>query len=617
MASQVKIYLNGNEVKYPIDFKNLRLSVTYDKDDPQQQTRSNSNEWEFTHEEAKLINNWPVFKGLPIRVDQLEDNLLQTLIDDYIDLTDSATFECHRVKVKSKPRKNIDWLSDKSGFTFEYLYNIGKITNNDFVFVPYCLEEEDEAERLAMLVLSVVYMEQQIESAIEKITALGIEMANPFEATAIVRAITYILYLTLLIIAFIKLVKDMILLIIQPVKYHAAMRTKDLFRIGCEHLGLTFKSPEIFDIEPYSKEVIMPQKFNVARNKEDDRILGFLQPNKNEQIGYYKGSFSSFLQAQKIKHNAKLVLTSNGDLFFVRRDYQVFNQPYKIPDLKQTEHTINASELQSNIVISFSTDSQDINTIQEWKGTNYQIITRSASEQDSELDLTTGLVEYTVPFALAKRKTKLNKRELIVKGFLDTFSFLINGLVEAINVIIDISNAIIKTINKVIKALGTIGIKLSFQIKPIKNLQPVDLSASIENRINMVKLETDFTTIPKVFLLDEGNSPKFNKLAPTNETYLSAKYLWQRFYYIDSFVPSNEFPDANQYKIKSYINVPFCLEDYIKVMSDNIVLDSQNKKAKLINLEYYPMIGKADITVAINELYDSDLQTIEIEPDGR
>ena len=71
----------------------------------------------------------------------------------------------------------------------------------------------------------------------------------------------------------------------------------------------------------------------------------------------------------------------------------------------------------------------------------------------------------------------------------------------------------------------------------------------------MLKIENDIINVPKICVLTLGKSAKFNKLNTNNDTYFSAKYLYNNFHFIESFVPSTDLPNANQYYLKNFIYI--------------------------------------------------------------
>lgn len=619
-----KFYLNNVEIFPPQNWKELSLELNFDRERHEATQTVSVNTWDFVRENTdKVINHINsgkiggvgIFEALPFRIELPECGRgIPSPFDGYLDFVDDAKISCIKSSVVAKEREGIDWLNDRAdSVSYDYLYSVGKILPTDFKFIPYIINSIPDYKEAALALISVYVISIQISEATSALSQLVIEMANPLEASSIVRAIVLIAYITILIIAIIKLIKDMVQMIIQPVKYHACMNLKTLLEKGAEALEMQFDSP-ILNAAPFNKATILPEKFFVPTNKSDSRILGITKPLEVDQYGYYKGTFGDLLRACQIAFKAKVVI-SNGTIYLVRKDKGVTPPQYILPDLYQPEYSYNANELVSNRLVSFEYDISDKNTIQQWTGTSLQVITQPIKVTNPDLVLIKNYTEERIPFALAKRKESLTFPEKVFDAFAKAFGGLINGMIKIINKIIDVSNKVIKTLNKILKALKTVGINLKFEIKPIKNIQSSNLGNIIENRIGMLMIETDQTSKPKIFLMDEGNSPRYNKIAADNSTYISAKYLYNNFMFIDSFIPSADKPTANQYVIKEFSNVPFCCEDYLKVKENNFIF-VKGKEAEIESLKWNVYDEVADIRVRIKELYTTNLKEIQVEPTG-
>jgi hypothetical protein len=392
------------------------------------------------------------------------------------------------------------------------------------------------------------------------------------------------------------------------------MYAKTLLEKGAAHLGLTFKS-DIFSQAPYDKLFILPEKFYNPLEFGNSTILGFLTPNKNSQEGFYKGTFGDFLRAMKSMFNAKIVM-DGSTINLIRRDINLTQPQFTLPDIYNPVYRLNADEARANYYIKFQTDLSDKNTIQQYLGTTFQVILQPKTFNYREFVLLKGLEQVDIPFALAKRKETLTLPEEIVKAFLDIFSLLLNGIISVVNAIISLANLVIKLLNKIIKILKGIGIKVNWQIKPIPAVKFVNVGNLIDNRIGMLMIETDQFNISKACLLSEGTEAKFNKLPITNATLLTAKELYNKFHYTNSFIPTTDRPNGNQYIIKQYEKVPFTYNDYVNVKKNNYIFTKEGI-AEIDTLKWNVYNQYADMTIRINKLYTNNLTKVELYPDGR
>jgi hypothetical protein len=154
----------------------------------------------------------------------------------------------------------------------------------------------------------------------------------------------------------------------------------------------------------------------------------------------------------------------------------------------------------------------------------------------------------------------------------------------------------------------------------IPRVNNIDLGGIIENRIGMMKLETDLFTVRKLFLMDKGSEAKLNKVSPYNSTTVSAKYLYENFHKANvSFLPSPGRPNGNQYIIKQFDNVPFIFDDFLKVKNNNTIFAPDGSPALVDDGEWNPRDETASLKVRISKLYipSTEIKETYIEPDGK
>lgn len=624
MAIKINYILNGTQINPPMNWQDTAFEVNFDRDG-NAKTKITSNNFDFVRENADTIisrvydgatGGYGILEAVPLEVQLERNGVIEKPFSGYVDLTKDSIFSREMCKVNATERKSIEWLEEKAdGFTFEYLRSINVITNDDYKFIPYVINSIPDYKESAIAILTGFIVVQQIIDCIEKVKDLLAEIANPLTAVSgIVKASLLAIYLVTLIASLIKLIKDIIQLLIQPVKYHACMSVKTLVEKGCQHLGLTLSS-SILSSGIYSKAYIMPEKFKNPVNFDDNRILGFTTAQKTQQEGYYKGTFGNLLRALKEQFNAKIYIKNNV-LYFDRLDANLTPPQYVLPDIYQPEYKTNADEFKANYYIVYQTDTIDKNTLQEYEGTAHQVIFNPNISQNSDLVMMKGLEEVRIPFALAKRKTDLTIPEKIVKAFLDVLSAIVNALIAALNALIIGINAVISGINSVINALDFIGININLNVQPIATISPVNLGNLIENRINMMKLETDFTSVPKIFLMDLGAQNKFNKLTTGNEPYFSAKYLYDNYHYINNFLPTADKPNGNQYIIKEFVNVPFGFQHYQQVKENNQIIVG-DKTGLIESFKWNPYDQVANIRVRISTLLTNNINATYLTPSGK
>jgi hypothetical protein len=276
-----------------------------------------------------------------------------------------------------------------------------------------------------------------------------------------------------------------------------------------------------------------------------------------------------------------------------------------MPPYKNEAFQLNTQDLKCNWYIRFETDLSEANTIDQYKGTSYQVVTFPQTINNPELQLLKGFEEIRIAYALAKTKKDLTLPEKIVKVFLNAFDGLINGLIAVVNGAIKVYNAIVKVINKIIKALKVVNIKVPWVIKPIKPLKKVNFSETIDNRIGMLILEKDFFNVPKNFILIVNADDKKNK---PNEI-MTAKYLYDNFYFDTDFI-------RNQFFIRNLDGVPLTENELNIIKQNNDIILSNGNTAEVRTLSWNAYNETASLQYWEKKIYNTNLLQKFIETNG-
>jgi len=627
----IRFYINNTLVQPPENIRELVIELNYDKELIQQQV--STNKWHWVRDNATTILDYinnggvGVFEGLPHRIEIEHKGVSKILSDGYLDLSEETDIGCNEITVTAKESQGIDWLNDVAdSVSFERIYAENPAFKTDFIFVPYIINTvPNYREAFISIVTGVmvgVQLQSELKNLIQNITdSLGVTTTIP----GVIKLVAQILYVIILIIILVGLIISMILYVIQPVKYHAGTYAKRLFERGCQHFNLTFQST-IFDDVNISKLFIIPNKYQLADSGETNGVFsalggavisagikGFTSPDVNLQQGYFKGTFGEYIRIMKTIFNAKVILT-NGTLIFERKDYNTSQTLYQIPDLRNDFYQLNTSEIKSNYLISFQTDLNDKNTIDKFKGTNYQITLQPIFTINPKFKLMKNFARVDIQLALGKRKEGLTVPEKIVNQIITIINIPLAIMGAVVNASISAINAIIEVVNDLFDILDTIGFSFNINIPLIPAFNSPSISNPITDRIGMLLLENDYIDIPKLVLLDEAPNHRNTKLTANNETYLTAKKLWDDYHFINSFAVVNG--KHNQYYKYEFKGVPFCFEDFIKVRADNKMLAPDGTAGELISLKWNVWEQHADIRFRVNKQYTNNLQLTTAEPDG-
>lgn len=609
-----KFYLDNSTTEDILNKSELNINFDFSKEATQQVSIT---DFEFVRAANDLIiskvtnpssSNAGITEGLPFKIDTQNG---VNIFDGYLDL--QAENKYNEVfdygvasTVKAVDKRSTDWLNSVAdGVSPEYLASIGSISVSDCVAVPYVINAIPNYKEAALMLISVYVLSSQLVDKLIQIQMLAQEMANPFEATAVVRMITYIVYVITSLIAMVVLIKKIINTLIQPVKYHFGMFTNVVLQRCAEHFGMNFRTSVLELGGELYGDFILPEKYDVPENPNDDGIQGWLTNNKLGRQFVPRGTFGDLIRELQKKINGKIKIVGD-DIWLLKQDEQLPNTSvWTMPAYKNESFQLNTRELKSNFYMRFSVDFSEANTVDQYKGNSYQVITEPILVNNQNLKLIKGIEEVTINYARAITKKELTLPEKIIKVFLDGFDLIMNGLIAVVNVAIDVANAISKIINKIIKALGVVGIDVEWEIKPIDKLEKVNLSEVIENRVGMLILEKDFFNVAKNFILIIGSEDRKNK--PDEK--MTAKYLYDNFYFDSDFI-------RNQFFIRNLDGISLTELELNVIRQNNEIILSNGNRAEVRQLSWNAHNETASLEYWERKPYNSNLTQSFIETNG-
>ena len=121
-------------------------------------------------------------------------------------------------------------------------------------------------------------------------------------------------------------------------------------------------------------------------------------------------------------------------MHFERRDFWQNQSGYVIPNTfsnqeqLRNETSVNSNKIVSNYVIQWSTDQNDLNTLDNPVGRVAQAVTSPKVVNNPDLVNIKGLKEVRIPFSMAVRKDELTEIEKALKLFLEAADFLTGQL---------------------------------------------------------------------------------------------------------------------------------------------------------------------------------------------
>lgn len=648
-------YINSNLVNPPKNAAELALQLNYGSDQFPNAGVISITDFIWVRENYDLLIGYinaglnstgvGITEGPAFRIDITDGITTQTVFDGYFNFKGAKIKDKISITCKAISHATVDWINEvASGFTFEYLASLpagsqGAIDPSFYVFVPYVLNQIPNYEQAAIATLTIFAMEQAIQKAITDILNQTADIAGVLNSIAgIIKLIAEIIYTIFLMASLVAALENVWKFLVGNVKYHAGMYVRDLMERACTYLNMQFSS-DIWAVgTSYYNEIIIPKKTFNPVSPQDSQLLGFLVPDSNSQEGWFKGTFADLLNALKIKYNAKIVVTTptgganpnnQGTVMFLRRDKNAHPPQFTLPAIYNPDYELNVDESKANYLLQFQTDTQDLNTFQNYKGTLYQVITSQKVTNYQPFVALTDLVVSDIPFARATTKTSLTVPEQIINDFLIAFDVIDAVLVNTVNAGVSALNAILGIIKGFIKALRFIGIKVKLNVPTIQYLHKSDLSALITNRIGMMVLANDHFSVDKILCISPGSQAKYTKMDPNNDSLESAQTMWDNYHYVNSIVPKQLYPAysdrpyGNQYKIQDYSRVPFTWKNLLQIIANNQIYYKDGVTPALIeSIKFKPPMqggssGQAEIKMRISYIWTLNLTQTFLNPDGR
>jgi len=526
------VKLDGVEVESPVNFDELSIDIQFDKD--KTEVSVSINEWEFAEEHKDILNAHRaayLFEGLPMTIDPTGEGIRAELLEFLLEVKSANPISCDRETIPAIAL--IDRVKRNRHFTFEYLFEGLNYPHNRFNFipVPYTKNAPADAEiMLAFISAAFVIIEVQnlVDELIDKIVN-----SSSFEWGEWIASIPFFIKAILVSTASIQILLMLYNLIVQPIKYHMAMRVFDMFTVGYSFLGYDFKSTA-FSTDPLYNLALLPRKFQVPTNTDQKNNLlldilgidfgvlkGFTDIDIDEQTAYYSGTFDELVESFKSGYNLKEIIEpptvagENPTIRLERRDYNTSADKITIDPIDIEEHTLNTEDFTSNYTVLLAVDATDINTLTHYKGTSCTEHVYPTTWKNKQNLLVGGLTKVQLQFAKGVRKTEFNKQEKILDKLFKAAAPIVNEFVFQHNVklkqAITVVSTVVDIINTTIDAANSLpGVSIKNIVlkggifKDVPFITVPDLSTLIGDRIGMLMLESDEFEVDKLILMEDN-----------------------------------------------------------------------------------------------------------------
>lgn len=551
----IEFTLNGIDIPSPQGWEDAQVNASFKSG---VQPNISVSEFSFEEDAISIIDAWVstfgVYRGCPLII---KDGGF-VIFNGYLDFFKRFTkVHCGKYIVAIQKSKGLNELIEGiDGYTMSLLNLKSPLA---FHNVPYIIEKKNNGLELALVSVTTLLLLKELYEASRRLGAsiisLAKAVASPLSSVGELLGLAMQVIIDVIYtIALVKALKDAITTLldntISPVRYHKCINVDSTLLAFFNVLGFN----------GYQTGVSEFKELYYFPSKEID-LKGVGIPNATD-YGYL---MSEFIQVLKDATKSKLAVDNANTVQFRSENdnYFIRNSTYVMPDVGLESTDYNIDELNGTKTISFNTDVNDEWTIDNFKGTAYDVYTKTTAS--SGTNLVKGLSTTKLNVCLANRKDGLNDLERALKN--------LAGLLDS-----------------VVKTLGGNS----------------NLSGKITARIGMIKVSQNNWSQPKLVMLSNNN-----KLASNHRNLWSAKAMYDKYINYDSFVLNGY---AGQKKIFKGIEVPFCKEDFKELIDNSYFRTSSGNIGKFTNLKKGLDSGKAIADFWIRDIYDKNLIEEYVEP---
>ena len=584
MSLQAKHFIGSTEI-YPENAEEIGFKLDWTKD---------ILEAELTTDAIKLadtdgnpakslvldhIASNGAFEGLPYTV-----QIGSTIVDYYIDTTDKPKISGEgdsSIEVKIKRRKAVDYFKrEANGLTWDLVNTTHPINTFD---VDYLIIKDNQLELFITLTIALYNLTKALQEGIRDLVEAAMEVtraATPDVGVtgptvqvgdiiaAVVLGVARLLYVAAILVAIIKIVKDILAVVFPPMKQFKAVTVRELFTKGCAKLGYTFSST----ISDWDNMTIVGKPTLCPAESLFEQLFTF--DSGTRTVGYPTGlagdsvtTLGQLFDFGKDYCNGKIRIIGNTVHLEERTHWVVtsgitIKNSLNIQAERENQWTYNTGETWKRYYLKYQLDPMDIHTYDNIAGIYSEHSTEPGSVvTNPDLVLIRGLVAKEFPFSFGSRKPGLN---FIEKAFLP-FAAFGDGVINFF------------------------GGSSSFV-------------SAIQGRVGVMQIEKQYFGTTKLLYTVGGRQPaNFRDI-------IGAEAVYQKFH------TSNQVKE--NFKRVYEAEIPFSTQEFENLLSSNYVLDSNGNPLEILNFEFINESKVATIRYAELSHEGFNTKTILIEGGG-
>lgn len=561
-------FIGGVQVPSPREWQKVDIDVTFDNESVQANIETDVFTW--VNEAAVIINKHVedgkiggvgIFEAPSVGVCANDGSNAAEVFDGFLDMDTYEKISPVEVRCAIMKTNGMNSLVERlEATTYGHLREIGLFPDNKFVSIPYVVEKDLNVLEILMMSVTIYQMTKEIIDSIKRIVegiTYIVKAATPDFAplpigavgqivSAILLIVIDILITILLIIAIINLLKQFLEAFVSFPRTHKATRERVLLETMVKHLGYGFAS----DIEELDQLVYLPTP------EGEDTPIQIGLPRAGD-FGYFGSQMFDLMHR---KYWTKLAIIDNVvHLRPINDPFWRKNSTYVLLDVDQDgARKYNTQDLSSVRLIEFETDTSDIHTIENFRGTVFQTTTLPIQIINQQRVLLKRIDHVQIPVAHGNRKSKFTDRENALK----LLAQFIDGLVNSF------------------------GGNASF-------------AKQIRLRIGQLKLSETFHRVPKTFPFINGQIPE------NARDIFSAKTIDVKFHSEKSFVKNNF---RRQRRVIEDQRIGLGFSDFLKLIKNSYFVTKDGDDGKMISFKFKFAADTALVTYEIDEVYTKNLK---------
>lgn len=579
----IQTLIDGKIVKEPVDWQNNTIHASFGTDSVEPQIETDRFEYVLDGASAiiKHVEKGDVFE--PLKCQQIYSNGKDnyTALNGYFDVSDGyeellptwgSTERPNRVLVKFKQDDSVtNFIDQIQGVSYGSLLEEGLISSQDYTTINTTIVKKANFLEVATTILTIYLMSKQIEDiylALKKTVqeVIAFFQADTFKLAGAIFAIASLIlqlaYALAIIALVVKLVVSLIQLFLPPIVKNQGIKFRTLLEKSCEKFGYTFVSPiDELDTYHYLPSKPFSNEKNIIKNLFPLNVAGEIGIPSTSDYGYL---INEFWDLMKSMFNTKIAVIDGAvHLRNADDEYWLKQSTFKPHEtLNFPSKRYNTEDLSQTRMMTFTTDSNDEWTVENYTGTSYEI--KTVSTVNSINNSIKGLDRIDIPLCLPNNKNKPSPLELLMikmAGVVDDFA-------------------------------DVIGQETNFAEM---------ITAS---KVNVLKVSQNDYSIAKIVPIVN------NQLPPNHRDLLSAKFLMETFHYGKSFVGDK----LGQKVIYDNFPIPFVLSDLQKTLKNGTFVLDDGRIAEFIEINYNFSKDTAECSISVQEVYTEKLKEITYEP---